>query len=125
MCRAVLVVQLRPGAHGTVTELLQKRPLIDLTASHLNSHQVFCSQEELVLVFEGSGAERAARAHARSRERPESLHRRATASDGGGLQLVLAAGPGGSELFRLAGAGRFGWRNDGVIAWFTSGERIA
>lgn len=62
MCRAVLVVQLRPGAHGTVTELLQKRPLIDLTASHLNSHQVFCSQEELVLVFEGSGAERAARA---------------------------------------------------------------
>jgi len=62
MSLAVLVVQLVPGAHSKVTELLQKRPLIDLTASHLNSHQVFCSQEELVLVFEGSGAERAARA---------------------------------------------------------------
>lgn len=65
---AMLVVQLTPGAHGKVTQLLRERPLIALTGSPLNRHLAFCSQEELVLLFEGSGAERAARVLAEGNE---------------------------------------------------------
>ncbi len=65
---AMLIVQLAPGAHGKVAQLLRERPLIDLTGSPLHRHLVFRSPEELVLVFEGSGAARTARAFTEGNE---------------------------------------------------------
>ncbi len=62
MSLAILVVQLAPGAHGKVTQLLRERPLVDLARSPLNRHLVFRSSEEVVLMFEGSGAVRTAQA---------------------------------------------------------------
>jgi hypothetical protein len=53
----VVTARLKPGAAAEALELLREGPPFDLAGSGLDRHMAFVGDDELVLVFEGEGAE--------------------------------------------------------------------
>lgn len=62
MSTVLLLVELTPGSGEIVAELLRERPLIELSGSPLSRHLVYSSEDALVVLLEGVGAEQAASA---------------------------------------------------------------
>ena len=56
MSTLVVVAQLKPGGDARARELLAEGPPFDLTDSPFDSHEVFVTPQEVVFVFQGSGA---------------------------------------------------------------------
>jgi hypothetical protein len=57
MSRLIVVVPLKEGARKQAEELLEKGPPFNVEVTHLQRHEVFLSNNEVIFDFETSGSE--------------------------------------------------------------------
>jgi hypothetical protein len=57
MSRLIVVVPLKEGARKRAEELLEKGPPFDVEVTHLQRHEVFLSDNEVIFDFETPGTE--------------------------------------------------------------------